>query len=633
MSGTRRRRRWLYGLGGIALVLAVTALVFRWDWLIPTVEARLSARVGRPVRIGHLHVTPGRQIHVVADDVAIENPAGWPGGGQFASAEHVVLDFDAGRYLRSGALAIGSVTLERPSVDAVERADGAVNWAIAGGTGRPVASIGRIAVNDGTIRVSSAPRQINLEGSVVTREERAADGGDSAGVALEVRARGLVRTVPVAAEMIGGGPLALLERRAPYPARLRLTSGPATLAAEGMIQDAPGLSGTQIKVEVAGPDVSLLLPADAAGSKAEPFRVAGTVRVADGRVSVADLAGRLGSSDLGGTLELETGSERPVLTARLQSRLLDWSDLGGVAGALAAGLSDLDAADAHVAYRAAQVERRRRPSDGLDARLDVVNGRASLHPLRIGIGKGELVAEVAVEPGGSGFAVKAEVTVRRVDVGRLLDSEAIADGAGVMGGRATLAGTGRTAAEVLAQGTGEARLYMGAGGSVTALLTDVLGSPAAGELISALGLPTPARIGCGIADLALTTGRMQPHLALLDTDRALLRADGEVDLAAGQIAMAIRTEPKQPGLSMPAEVAIMGRLSQPEVTARAGAAAPHGLGVTADSVAALLPAVETATEDSGACAGLQRDVAVRPATAAAPAPAPRARKHPRRLRR
>ena len=44
MSETKRRRRWPFVLGAVVLALAVFLAVFRWDWLIPLVNAQASKR-------------------------------------------------------------------------------------------------------------------------------------------------------------------------------------------------------------------------------------------------------------------------------------------------------------------------------------------------------------------------------------------------------------------------------------------------------------------------------------------------------------------------------------------------------------------------------------------------------------
>ena len=67
----RRGRRWPYVIGAVVAALVVFVVLFRWDWLIPLIEPRASAGLGRPVHLSHLHVKLGRTVRIVADGVEI----------------------------------------------------------------------------------------------------------------------------------------------------------------------------------------------------------------------------------------------------------------------------------------------------------------------------------------------------------------------------------------------------------------------------------------------------------------------------------------------------------------------------------------------------------------------------------
>ncbi|MEA2739524.1 MAG: AsmA family protein, partial [Acetobacteraceae bacterium] len=76
-SRVTRRLAWI----GVPIILLVLLVLFwSWDWLIPIVEARASAAIGRPVTIAHLHVRLGRVVEVIADDVVVANPHDWAAG-------------------------------------------------------------------------------------------------------------------------------------------------------------------------------------------------------------------------------------------------------------------------------------------------------------------------------------------------------------------------------------------------------------------------------------------------------------------------------------------------------------------------------------------------------------------------
>jgi len=70
MTDMRRRRTILWlALGVPAGLLVLLTILWKWDWVIPLVDARASAAIGRNVTIAHLHVHPGCVTTIVADNL------------------------------------------------------------------------------------------------------------------------------------------------------------------------------------------------------------------------------------------------------------------------------------------------------------------------------------------------------------------------------------------------------------------------------------------------------------------------------------------------------------------------------------------------------------------------------------
>jgi len=313
-----RRRRWPFVLGALSLLVAGLILAFRWDWLIPLIEPRASAALGRSVKIAHLHVSLGRVTHIVLDGVTIANPAGWPGDGDFATAEHLVLDVDAEKLIRTRQVSVPTIALERPVVDAQQLADGNANWKLGGGSsggggGGSTPQIGKLVIDDGSVHVRSAPLNADFQVAVATKA--GSDGKDQ----IVATAKGTYAKQPITAEFTGGALLSLEDKTEPYPIDLRLKNGPTSASAVGTVDNPLAFSGANVKLEFAGPDMSLLLPLTGiAIPKTPPYRVAGKLDYGDGVVSFENLAGKVGTSDLEGSLKVDTKPQRPVLTAALQ---------------------------------------------------------------------------------------------------------------------------------------------------------------------------------------------------------------------------------------------------------------------------------------------------------------------------
>ena len=127
--------------------------------------------------------------------------------------------------------------------------------------------------------------------------------------------------------------MSLRDPSLPWPVDLRLKNGPTDVTLVGTIADPLTLSGASLKLRFAGPDMSLLeklvgLPIP----KTPNYQVTGDLDFANNHVQFKNFAGRLGNSDISGTIEVDPGKERPEIVAKLASRKADLADLAGFIG-------------------------------------------------------------------------------------------------------------------------------------------------------------------------------------------------------------------------------------------------------------------------------------------------------------
>ena len=478
MSETKRRRRWPFALGGVALALAVSLAVFlavfRWDWLIPLVNAQASKALGRTVTVAHLHVRLGWVPHIEAEGVTVANPDNWPGGGTFATADKLGVDIDALAYIRSRAIVIPDIAIDHPQVEAQQLEDGQANWTLTGGSSGstgPGPKIGNLRISDGHAHVVMAKLKSDFNVDVATKD---VEGQPSQIVAS---AKGTYAKAPIDATFTGGALLSLRDESQPYPINLQVANGPTKISLVGTVKDPLAFAGADLKLDLSGPDMSLLLPLTGiAIPKTPPYHATGALSYADGSVKFTGTHGTVGSSDLEGDLQVDTKPQRPVLTADMQSKRVDLKDLGGFIGAEPGeaskgtkkpapsngrvlpddpvSLPKLNVADVHLKYHADRIEGRSQPLDNMRADLDVVDGAVSLAPLSFGIGHGQIVSDIKLAQSGQGVHAKTTVDFQRVDVDKLLTAAGVGKGAGSIGGRAVIDGTGRSLAEILAHGYG-----------------------------------------------------------------------------------------------------------------------------------------------------------------------------------
>ena len=637
-----RWRRWAIGLGVPLVALGLFVAVFRWDWLIPLVESQASARLGRPVSIGHLHVSLGRVTRITAEDLRIGNPPGFAEEPPFAAVPRASLDLDVAALLRDRSVVIPAVTLERPVLEVLGREDGKTNYAF--DFGPPAAQdadaaadprIGALRIEDGRAHVAISRLRADFQVTASTEDP----AGEPPRIVAE--ATGTYAAQPITARLQGGAILNLRDAERPWPIDLNLANGPSHVTLKGTIRNPLALRGADLQLDLAGPDMGLLAPLVGVAIPATPpFQVTGKLDYAEGAFRFTEVAGRLGRSDLGGRFSVTPGRDRPVLDADATSRRVDLADLGGFVGttpgrvgtpgqtaqqreALARAKASprllpiapisiprLRAADIHLRYKAASIVGQGMPFDSLETTLDIEDGTIRLHPVQFGVGQGRVGGDFVLVPQENGaLHAKGELELRRVDISRLMRA-AGAGGAGTLGGVGRIEGTGRSVSELLGNSDG-ALTVVTVGGQVSALLVDLSGLQFGNALLSALGLPERAKIECLVGDFTLERGHLSTRTLLLDTDSHVVTGGGSAGLGREILDLWMRTESKHFTIgSLPTPIAITGTFKDPsirpyvgELAARAGAAV--GLGIVFPPLA-LLPTIQLGVGENSQCERLTR---------------------------
>ena len=634
-----RLRRWPFVLGGVVVAIGVLVAVWDWDWFRPLIEREASAALGRPVTLQHFGLRLGRQTVAVADGVRIANPEAFAQEPPLAVAERLTVTIETMELLRHRALVVPDILIEQPRIAAAQAEDGSANYLFSGlssGGNSPGAKLGNLRITGGQMHVVLARLRADFNVVMETR-----DTNDKPQVVAE--AKGTYAGLPINAFFVGGTLLSLRDAAMPYPVDLKLENGPTRATLVGTVENPLNFAGADLKLELAGTNMELLLPLiGIAFPKTPSYRIKGDLDYADGKIRFRDFTGQLGSSDVQGNIEVDPGQKRPVVTAEVTSRQVDLADLGGFLGSEPGRMSTpnqtpeqhqavaraeasrlllptktislpkLLAADVHLKYRGAKIQGRNMPFDSFATDMDIVDGRILLHPVSIGVGQGRIAGTVEIEPlNGDQFRTKAEITVQRVDLGRMLRATNMIGGSGLFGGRAVLETTGNSMATMLGNGNGSLQLTMAGGGDLSALLVDLSGLQFGNALLSALGIPDRDKIECFVADFVLQRGELQTRALLLDTTSDIISGSGAINLRTETLDYQIRTEAKHFTIgSLPAPISITGSFKNPgalpdirKLAVRGGAAA--GLGLLFPP-AAILPTIQFGVGDDHRCEALTR---------------------------
>lgn len=648
-----RRRVWLIVVGPIVLAIVLLAAFWDWDWFRPWVEGRASAALGRRVTLSHLSVRLGWHPVAVADNVTIANPEGFSEAPYFAHIDRLTITADARAYLHGRHIVLTRIALRHPDINAVQREDGRANWNLLL-SGPSTTQIGDVVIIDGKAHVVVPRLHADLGLSIHTEEPSAGQPGR-----LVVDADGTYAKQRITGHATGGAVLSLRDATHPYPIDAAFENGPTKVTLTGTVRDPLHLAGTDLKLHLSGPDMALLYPLTAIPVPATPpYDITGQLAYADRKIRFSDFRGRFGSSDVEGTIAVDpTARPRPTVDADLASRRVDLADLGGFIGSQPGRLSTpgqtpsqrravaraeaspqllptvplnlpkLTSVDVHLRYRGAHIEGRSVPFDTIATTLDITGGRITVHPLTLGIGRGDMVGNIDLQPVEHGeFRTKAHVTFERLDVARMLAATHLVHGAGLLGGEADLESTGNSVSSLVGHGDGQLKLLL-AGGNVSALMIDLSGLELGKAVLAALGIPTRTQLQCLAVDMTLRDGVLQTRTFVIDTNEADVLAHGSIELARERLDLEIRTLSRHFTVgSLPTPIRVGGTFKHPSIAPEAGplaarAGAAVGLGVLLTPLGALLPTVQfgTGRENLNRCEGVVHyDERMLPAAAVPP---------------
>ncbi len=601
------------------------------------VEARAAAGVGRAVRIGRLEVHPGRVTRVVLRDVHIANPEGFdPAAAEFLGMAALTVDVDVVGYLRAGKLTLPLVQADAPVFAMVQTADGGNNWTIVapelpedGQAATSDVVVGDVVITDGQARLVAPRAGTDMAMTIST--------GDTEPRSITVDAKGSYARQPITLHLVGGALLSLREA-APYPIALELANGENKVSLKGTLRDPLALAGADINLAIAGQDMAALFPLTGIPfPQTPPYRLAGKLDFGERRIRFSNIVGRVGSSDLEGSLAVDPKPVRPVLYGVLTSKSVDMQDLGGFVGSTPGRsttpgqtpgqaaqvrraeastqllpnapmeIPRLRAVDVHITYRAARIVGQNIPFDSLEAKLDIEDGHIHLEPARITVGGGQVTAIVDLNPNGETLATSFNAQIEHVNIARVLKATGLGSGHGVIDGSIVLKGRGNSVAAIVGHGDGNLSLHMSRAGDVNALLLDLSGLQLGRAVLSALGIPDKEVLRCIVVEAPMRQGVAATTKLVIDTSDHIVSGGARADFVREVLEMHLRTDAKHFSIgTLSTPIRIAGPFKDLSVGPEAGELAVRGgaavgLGLLFPP-AALLPTIQFGVGETLPCA-------------------------------
>jgi uncharacterized protein involved in outer membrane biogenesis len=571
-----RLRSWILVAVGTVAAIGVAAALFivlaGWGFLREPVAELIGKPLARDVAInGPLDVDLGWTTHIHMTDVTVAN-AQW--GKPDNMIRIGVLDADIKLWdLLTGKVVLPRLVVRDPKIYLERNARGEANWDFspADATGAAAKAvlpkkrsefpvIDELVISDGTLTFRDARTGDDIEAQLSQAV------GDQKVQRVKITAKGRYQKQPFALDAEAGSIMTLRESSEPYPIRVDVTAGKTRAHVEGTVTEPLKARGLDLKLDLRGASMAELFPLlGITLPPTAPYSLRGNLHRQDDKWAFHDFAGKVGNSDLGGNVDVDTSAKRPVMKAALVSKLLDLDDLAGFIGAKpnkaeaskkASGdkggvlpdepvdLQRLRAMDAEATLKAARIDAPDLPIDKLDARLSLRGGVLTLHPADFHAADGHVLLNLTLDSTEKPARTRVDVKLNRLALAKLMKNSKFAEeSGGYVGGNAKLVGTGLSTHAILSTATGDAFLVM-SGGRISELLVELAGL----DVFKSLGLlvegDKPIPIRCVVANLKAKEGRFATDTLVFDTSKAKIVGDGYVDMRQEQVNLLLVDEPK-----------------------------------------------------------------------------------------
>jgi len=451
--------------------------------------------------------------------------------------------------------------------------------------------------------------------------------------------RGAYKGLPLKGGGRGGPVLGLRDETKPYTLETDFIIGSTGVRAEGSITSLLKFSAVDMRLALRGESLAQLYPLlGIAFPETRAYTTNGHIVRNANTWRYEKFSGRFGASDIAGSLQVETGGERPAMKAELVSGVLDIEDLGpmigarpgsvaqaskGIAGSHVLPDMPFDTArwgsvDAEVTLKAASMRRAKGlPIENLVAHLSLRDSVLKLDPLDFGVAGGRLDAAVLLDGRANPIQARAQVRARKILLSKLLPAvELGTTSLGQVNGEFNLAGTGNSVGKMLASSNGKVGLVV-ADGQISKLMLEKAGLHLWEILQLTVSGDKLVRLRCGVADFDVKSGVMQVGALVVDTDVTTILGTGTIDLARETLDLTLNPRTKKTSITaLRSPIYVRGTLADPDVHVDMGRVAARGLGAIAlamvNPLLMLIPLIDAGPGKDSDCAKLVRDARATP---------------------
>ncbi|TCS33782.1 hypothetical protein EDC30_11572 [Paucimonas lemoignei] len=653
----QRKKILVIGAVAIAAVLVVIPLllsVIDWNFAKPWIAQRVSDATGRSFAInGDLSLSWQKPAqtevgwrrlvpwpHLRAHDLVLGNPDWATTGETMATVPQV--DFSLNPLaLFAKKVSVSKLILTEPDLVLEIGKNGKNNWTFKDKEEKAPSQwqfeLRDLDLNEGTIRLVDPVRKAD----VTTRIDTLDDGS------VVWKISGTLDKDKVSGNGKAGALLSLQESGNKYPVEADLKVGKSELTARGTLTNPRSISALDVKLTIRGASMSQLFPFSGIVLPDTPHfstsgRVVGSLASDDFHLRYENFTGKVGDSDIGGTLEYIRKEPRAQLRGEVVSKYLNLGDLGALVGTDSAEEKKArgdktkqppdkvlpvapfrterwDKIDADVRFTGKKIVRGEDiPIDDLSTRVRLDNGTLSLAPLNFGVAGGKFVTELTIEGKHEPARARMKVEARGLKLSKLFPQvESMRASLGQIHANAELTSAGNSLAELAGAANGEFKAFI-TQGTVSKFILEAMGLNIGSIVVTQLFGDRQVQLNCLASDFAVKDGVVQTRTFVVDTEDAIIGVDGKINLASEEMGLTIRPDSKGVRLiSLRSPLYVRGTFKKPDVGIDKGvvalkAGAATVLGTVASPLAALLALINPGPDKESPCASLLAEAQKKP---------------------
>lgn len=537
---------------GVLTAFMLVLGAFPWGALHGTMENRLSKQTGQPATIetvnrrGVWSLTPALTLRGVA-----VQQAQWAGEGALAEIETMNVRFAALPLLAGRARILG-VEIDGMKLALVRDKDGRKSWSAGEGDEKKKQSKGGGGPAIRSLVIRNAT--VSYDDAVQDRRAEATISSDESGFVIE--GEGFIHGEPVRITA-RGAPVVKSAYGKPWPFRAEIIGDAVGMVFDGEMETPFSFGRFTAAATAHGDNLSLIDAIIEAGlMETQPVKLAADVERKAPDWIIRNLTGTVGRSDLAGEAIIKKGP-RTVIDGKLTSQQFDFDDLSSDEGMRKAAEKearigerifpdsaiDLGAVDTTDGRLEVSVEKLLwkgpSPFQSMRGVITVDHQLLTVRPLEVGLKHGVMKGDVVIDQRGGAAEPKLDFTLETGDA-RFVDF--FPGGIdGDMKGHIRLAGTGDTVRKAIGKSTGSVAI-VATDGVIPRNTASLLGQDVGRGLTA--DKDKNAQLRCIVARLDVADGAAKAGPILIDTSRALTKAQGAIDFENEAMDLSLYGVPK-----------------------------------------------------------------------------------------